>query len=48
MKRRKFLKTASAAGLSLVASPEFPSWVRSPGDTVRVAVMGLKDRKSVV
>src|SRR5881275_2396312 len=48
MKRRKFLKTASAAGLSLVASPEFPSWVRSPGDTVRVAVMGLNGRGTVL
>src|SRR2546423_12104934 len=48
MKRRKFLKTASAAGLSLVASPEFPSWVRSPGDTVVVAVMGLNGRGTVL
>src|SRR5256886_5383220 len=48
MKRRKFLKTASAGGLSLVASPEFPAWVRSPGDTVRVAVMGLNGRGTVL
>src|SRR5256714_13251799 len=48
MKRRKFLKTASAAGLSLAASPEFPSWLRSPGDTVRVAVMGLNGRGAVL
>src|SRR2546423_5897676 len=48
MKRRKFLKTASAAGLGLVASPEFPSWLRSPGDTVRVAVMGLNGRGTVL
>src|SRR2546430_17033636 len=48
MKRRKFLKTASAAGLGLVAAPEFPSWLRSPGDTVRVAVMGLNGRGAVL
>src|SRR2546430_2873553 len=48
MKRRKFLKTASAAGLGLAASPEFPSWLRSPGDTVRVAVMGLNGRGAVL
>src|SRR5437762_856661 len=48
MKRRKFLKTASAAGLSLAASPEFPAWLRSPGDTVRVAVMGLNGRGTVL
>src|SRR3979409_940539 len=48
MKRRKFLKTASAAGLGLVASPEFPSWLRSPGDNVRVAVMGLNGRGIVL
>src|SRR2546429_430756 len=48
MKRRKFLKTTSAAGLSLAASPDFPSWLRSPGDTVRVAVMGLNGRGAVL
>src|SRR5437016_9934358 len=48
MKRRKFLKTASAAGLGLAASPEFPAWLRSPGDTVRVAVMGLNGRGTVL
>src|SRR2546423_194433 len=48
MKRRKFLKTASAAGMSLAASPEFPAWLRSPGDTVRVAVMGLNGRGTVL
>src|SRR5207253_2073316 len=47
MKRRKFLKTASAAGLGLVASPRFPSWLKSPGETVRVAVMGLNGRGTV-
>src|SRR3989440_1389933 len=48
MKRRKFLKTASAAGLGLVASPGFPSWLESPGETVRVAVMGLNGRGTVL
>src|SRR5207237_9511359 len=48
MKRRKFLKTTSAAGLSLVASPEFPAWLRSPGDNLRVAVMGLNGRGTVL
>src|SRR2546421_3460093 len=48
MKRRKFLKTASAAGLGLVASPGFPSWLKSPGETVRVAVMGLNGRGTVL
>src|SRR5207253_8986220 len=48
MKRRKFLKTASAAGLSLVASPGVSSWLRSPGEKVRVAVMGLNRRGMVL
>src|SRR5256885_16935288 len=48
MKRRKFRKAASAAGLGLGASPELPSWLRSPGDTVRVAVMGLNGRGTVL
>ena len=48
MKRRKFLKTASAAGLSLVASPGVPSWLHSPGEKVRVAVMGLNGRGTVL
>src|SRR3989441_4686 len=48
MKRRKFLKTASAAGLSLMASPEVSSWLRSPGEKVRVAVMGLNGRGTVL
>src|SRR6266487_2172934 len=47
MKRRKFLKTASAAGLSLAAAPKFPAWL-STGDTVRVAVMGLNGRGTVL
>src|SRR5437879_987134 len=48
MKRRKFLKAASAAGFTLVASPGFPAWLSTPGDTVRVAVMGLNGRGTVL
>src|SRR5206468_13028791 len=48
MKRRRFLKTASAAGLSLVASPGVPSWLHSPGEKVGVAVMGLNGRGTVL
>src|SRR5438874_5951183 len=48
MKRRKFLKTASVAGLGLAASPRFASWLPSLGDTVRVAVMGLNGRGTVL
>src|SRR6266568_4844055 len=48
MKRRKFLQTASAAGLGLVMSPRFSSGLRSPGEKVRVAVMGLNGRGTVL
>src|SRR5437879_12417787 len=48
MKRRKFLKAASAAGFTLVASPGVPAWPSTPGDTVRVAVMGLNGRGTVL
>src|SRR5438309_699684 len=48
MKRRKFLKAASAAGFTLVASPGFPAWLSTRGDTVRVAVMGLNGRGTVL
>src|SRR2546430_13776625 len=48
MKRRNFWKPASAAGLSLAAAPRFPAWLRSPGDNVRVAVMGLNGRGTVL
>src|SRR5881296_4023757 len=48
MRRRKFLKTASAAGLGLVASPRFASWRRSPNEKVRVAVMGVNGRGTVL
>src|SRR5438270_10662098 len=47
MKRRKFLKTASAAGLSLAAGPRFPAWLSTPGDTVKVAVLGWNGRGTV-
>src|SRR5260370_2200159 len=48
MKRRKFLKTASAAGMGLAGSPRFSSWLRSPGEQVRVAVMGMNGRGTVL
>src|SRR6266478_8862944 len=48
MKRRKFLKTASAAGMGLAGSPWFSSWLRSPGEQVRVAVMGMNGRGTVL
>src|SRR5882762_5315762 len=48
MKRRKFLKTASAAGLGVVGSPRFASWLPSPSEKVRVAVMGLNGRGTVL
>src|SRR6266850_28298 len=48
MKRRKFLKTASAAGMGLAGSPRFSSWLRSPGEQVRVAVMGVNGRGTVL
>src|SRR5437899_9846665 len=48
MRRRKFLKTASAAGLGLVASPRFSSWRRPPSGKVRVVVMGLNGRGTVL
>src|SRR5436853_2302242 len=47
MKRRKFLKTTTVAGLGLAASPRL-SWLRSPNDTVVVAVMGLNGRGTVL
>src|SRR5437870_10738377 len=48
MKRRKFPQAASAARLTLVASPGFPARLSTPGDTVRVAVMGLNGRGTVL
>src|SRR2546422_2636366 len=49
MKRRKFLKTASAAGFGLAAarSPLF-GLARSPTDKVVVAVMGMNGRGTVL
>jgi len=47
MKRRKFLKTTTVAGLGLATSPRL-SWLRSPNDTVVVAVMGLNGRGAVL
>src|SRR5216683_7986454 len=48
MKRRKFMKTASAVGLSFVGSPRLSSWLRSPGEKVTVAVMGMNGRGTVL
>src|SRR2546427_2179994 len=48
MKRRKFMKTASAAGLSFVGSPRLSSWLGSPGERVTVAVMGMNGRGTVL
>src|SRR6266536_204978 len=48
MKRRKFLKTASAAGLGLMTPPRLSSWLRSPSEKVVVAVMGLNERGTVL
>jgi predicted dehydrogenase len=49
MKRRKFLKTASTAGLGVIVSGR--PWVlgaRSPGERVVAAVMGLNGRGTVL
>jgi predicted dehydrogenase len=48
MKRRKFLKTASAAGLGIAGGPSLSSWLRSPAEQVVVAVMGLNGRGTVL
>src|SRR6059036_3460526 len=48
MKRRKFLKTASAAGLGLVAPRRLAFLVRRPSEQVVVAVMGLNGRGTVL
>src|SRR6185503_11167484 len=42
MKRRRFVQTMSSAGLGIVLGPRFPS------DTVRVCVMGLNGRGTVL
>src|SRR5256886_16093242 len=48
MKRRKFLKTASAAGLGLVAPRRLAFLVSRPSEQVVVAVMGLNGRGAVL
>src|SRR5947208_9963506 len=48
MKRRKFLKTASAAGLGLIAPRRLSSLVSRPSEQVVVAVMGLNGRGTVL
>src|SRR5437879_6062373 len=48
MKRRKFLKTASAAGLGLVAPRRLAFLVPRPSEQVVVAVMGLNGRGAVL
>src|SRR5947209_18486875 len=48
MKRRKFLKTASAAGLGLVAPRRLAFLVPRPSEQVVVAVMGLNGRGTVL
>jgi len=48
MKRRKFLKTASAAGLGLVAPRGLSSLVSRPSEQVVVAIMGLNGRGAVL
>ncbi len=49
MKRRQFLKTASAAGFGFAAAPSpLFGLARSPSDKVVVAVMGLNGRGTVL
>src|SRR5256885_12541127 len=48
MKRRKFLKTASVAWQGHEAEPRSACGLPSPGDAVRVAVMGLNGRGTVL
>src|SRR6266699_3930478 len=48
MKRRRFLKTASAAGLGLVAQRRLSALASPPSDSVVVAVMGLNGRGTVL
>jgi predicted dehydrogenase len=48
MKRRTFVKTASAAGFGLVTSPRVSAWLVSPNESVGVAVMGLNGRGTVL
>src|SRR6266550_1438193 len=48
MKRRRFLKTASAAGLGLVAQRRLSALASPPSESVVVAVMGLNGRGTVL
>ncbi len=48
MKRRKFLKTASAAGLGIATARVRPWALGAPGERVAVAVMGLNGRGTVL
>ena len=48
MKRRKFLKTASAAGLGIATARVRPWTLGAPGERVSVAVMGLNGRGTVL
>jgi predicted dehydrogenase len=48
MKRRRFLKTASAAGFGLVAPRRLASLVFRPSEQVVVAIMGLNGRGTVL
>src|SRR6266550_3649163 len=48
MKRRRFLRTASAAGLGLVAQRRLSALASPPSESVVVAVMGLNGRGTVL
>lgn len=48
MKRRKFVKAVSAAGLGLAGAPDLSAWIPSPNEKVAVAVMGVNSRGAVL
>lgn len=48
MKRRKFLQTASAAGIGIATARVRPWTLGAPGERVGVAVMGLNGRGTVL
>lgn len=48
MKRRRFLKTASAAGLGIATARVRPWALGAPGERIAVAVMGLNGRGTVL
>lgn len=48
MKRRRFLKSAAATGLGLIAPRRLGSLTSRPSETVAVAVMGLNGRGTVL